>query len=305
MKRKHSLHVLAGALALLGQAAFALPSDIAAHTYVETTIFQGFGRHEEAQQGADFISGSVGYESSVGTASANLSTGETKVLTSIQGTDTRESASGNSYAEAVDFLTFDSDATVSFDLGIDGSLSVTQAGDWALFQGSARFFDVTALANVFESDGHTLTQAVISNEVEDASTRGQFEYLGANFTPRPEDPDFGFDAYISTNTTGVPLSIDMILSGTLDVLAGHTYLVLLGSLAMAADGTELGLAAADFDSTSTFAFTNLGGASFTSASGVFPGAAQAAVSAPATLPLLFAGLGLIGYSTSRRSIRLP
>lgn len=210
-----------------------------------------------------------------------------------------------------DVITFDfgADTTreVSFQLALSGMLSNLGATNGlAIGGGGVQIADVTGLDQSFFFGGDTANplggllvpngedvfasgsfQIALPDDV--ANVRGGLAVISANLEDDVESGSFGIgvaDEYV-VDESGQAQMLDRVLTGSFTAQAGATYALLVTAQAVA---SQAGVTA-DISSTATFAFTDLGGGVFSSASGVLPGTGES-IGAPPSIPLPPSALAL-------------
>lgn len=239
----------------------------------------------------------------VSTSSSNELTPEVygfaDLTTAEAGATTRSLNSGNdldalsSKATLYDTVTFASSATVSYNFNVSGSLSSTdtQVNNILTAIGAVGILDITGQAQwIFGLDGTSvpLGSELFTRTVE--STMESTSILGANRALISRiDNNFPSD--------GNDYAVNIDVSGSLDVEAGKTYGLVL-SMSTIASGARIN--AADFSNTAMFRFTDLGGTTYTSGSGVL----LTAVPLPGAFWLMLtalAGLRVFGVKARREN----
>ncbi len=165
--------------------------------------------------------------------------------------------------------------TISYSLGMDGSFYTDSLFDSAYFQSYVRIYDITGLDSWLETEDFF----------------GVFD----DTTPVAEANELSVTAFHVSSEEGVYglFSFDELENGMFTAEAGKTYgIEILGNAFSTGEN-----AYSDFFNTSTFGFTDLGGATFTSGSGTFLSAAAPSVPEPLSFGML--GLGLLGLTWRR------
>jgi len=219
-------------------------------------------------------------------STADLTTGAAKVSTS--GT-----TSPGATADPFDFLTFSGSGSVSYKMALSGSLSNLAPNGDVLISGAVYWYDVTgATSNVFtqQAGGY---EYVNTGYMSSASSGQTVDVYGPSFSSSNLPISFGnFIVTTQQDDSGANIPVQVNATGSISVLAGHTYGI---QLLLTAGADQLGgthdQQAVNFADTALFSFTNLNGLTFTSASGQFL-SNVAAVPEPGTVMLL--GLGLLG-----------
>ena len=238
-------------------------SNTSTSTYYDNTLITGVSAY------GDLSAGTVGSESVAGTGSYQ------------------------SIVSVFDTLTFDSSANVSFSFTFDGTLSSNSPFDNPYGQGRVDIYDITGLPYWVETDSvfGLFDQAQVVPSATDVSI---------NTFVISMDEIQGYSTGVGDYTIIQPLSHDSTLhdvshtiSGSFEVDPSKTY-----GIRLAANTYGDGTGTADFLNTGAFEFTDLDGASFVSASGVFPGSPTAgALPLPSAIWLFGTSLvGLIGFA---------
>lgn len=222
----------------------------------------------------------------------NLQTGKVGAKSSA-GHDHYQSMSG--LFDTLTFSTPDSAPTqVSFSLTLDGKLMSDSAFRHPYGQARVGIYDITGADHWLEVSSPFGTGIIdMASPVDTLTEVATIDILA--------DMD-GFDTYTDTggrtqisnllSRNGILHDIELMLTGSFIADPLKTYGISLVSNVYAGDGSL-----ADFLGTSSFAFTDLGGAVFQSASGEFLSAVAPSnpVPAPATIWLLLSGItGLLG-----------
>ena len=225
-------------------------------------------------------------------------------------------------------------ANVSFSLAIEGTLlNLSDTRATAIGGGSISIVDVTGLENSFFVSGRVGQSGNLTQNgaevFEFPSEFGDFIFVNperivnlssghAVITPDLEASvnsgsySIGVADDFTVSTDGQPISFTRELSGNFLATAGNSYALLINSIASVSNQNPAGITSADLLGTSTFAFTDLSGGSFLSASGVFPGGSGAIplddtiapVPTPATLPLIAIGFLGLAWLRHRRQTRV-
>lgn len=194
--------------------------------------------------------------------------------------------------QVFDTLTFDSDTTVSFEYTLDGILSSTSIFDSPYGQGRIDIYDITGLTSWLESNSvlGLFDQVGVSESVNALSNNtislGLDEIQGFS----TQEGEILVERELSRD--GTLHNVDYTLSGSFEVDPTKTYGIRLAVNALGDNGI------ADFSNTGSFSFTDLGGASFSSGSGVF--LSQQQISVPEPSSVLMFGLALSGLAFSRK-----
>ncbi|WP_299962462.1 VPLPA-CTERM sorting domain-containing protein [uncultured Roseobacter sp.] len=255
-----------------------------------------FPNKTTASESASATGNSTGQTSS----SVDLETGQLKSGASISNVsepDTFARATG--ITGWMEFVTFSTSTTVDFALAVDGFLNIANEIDTATYRAGVSLYDVTDQERVFASNGFFRPETR-SNEVFNAN--GFTRLFGLDV---PEDPFVDCSAPEERCVFGTGQSgyYESVLTGSVNVVAGRQYLIAAELLTDALrQGAGAGDVSADFLSTAQFNFTDLGGATFESASGTFLSKAPllAPVPLPASLSMMLAALGGIGIVARRR-----
>lgn len=237
---------------------------------------------------------------------ASLITGETGTSAAIS-TDDPNIRSASSAVTLFDTLTFTPDTSlpilpamipITYGLSFDGSIANTSpAGGASIATSIVTIYDITGLAT-------WLTEKIVAPEfptdVFISSDAPVVSTLGINLLVAPQrtidlSPALSyFDALIA-NTDGTVFDFDLSKTETFLADPSKTYGISIRTSSVVGGLNPLG-SFSDFLNTSTFGFTNLNGATFTSGSGAF---LTAAVPEPSVFALL--GIGVIGLMAHRRS----
>lgn len=131
----------------------------------------------------------------------------------------------------------------------------------------------------------------IGSWIESGSLAGLFDTYAPVAQARPV-ADTRFDDLVAL---GDVQQIDLSEEGSFQILPGHSYGIRIVSNSFASGGSR-----SDFYGTGTFRFTDLGGASFESGSGVFLSAVGGTVDEPHPLALLVAAVAALAMWRVRR-----
>jgi hypothetical protein len=234
-------------------------------------------------------------------AYGELSTGNMGTRFNIS-TDTP--GNGHSYIMMFDTLSFTTPASnveVSYNFSLDGTLSysgiVPLSGydfGGADAHANLSIYDITDMPNWLE----LYDSGRLGTDLLPSLTHNLGAAVGSNaFANFYYDANLYQDVFV--DSSGALFNINRSASGTFVVDPTRQY-----GIALTAQSSAAGQAASDFLSTSSFRFTDLNGASFTSGSGAFlSDIAPSPVPVPAAAWLFVPGLlGLIGIS--RRKIAI-
>jgi hypothetical protein len=213
-----------------------------------------------------------------------------------------ESADGtNSIVSLYDTLSFDAAAEVEFSFSLDGILASASQFDHPYGQGRIDIYDITGLDNwLVEGDLFGIPQVAVSAEAQDQS-------ISANTVLIDMDGIDGFQTGVGEFSEDANLSRDgslhevaYELNGSFIVDPTRVYGIRLTANTFSRGEGSI----ANFLNTGTFAFTDLGGASFTSGSGSFLSAQQPPVEVSEPSGILFLGFGLIAlFARSFKQLR--
>lgn len=239
---------------------------------------------------------------------ASLITGETGTSVAISTSDPSIRGASSSVM-LFDTLTFTPDPSlpilpgaipISYGLHFDGSLAHTSpAGGASVAKSIVTLYDITGLAT-------WLTQTVLDpaypTDIFVSSNAPVVSTLGINLLVGPQStvnslPAQGWDQAIG-NTDGTVFDFNLSKTETFLADPTKTYGISIWTSSSVGGLNPMG-SLSDFLNTSTFGFTNLNGATFTSGSGAF---LTAAVPEPSVLALL--GIGMIAIWLCRQSRRV-
>jgi len=153
---------------------------------------------------------------------------------------------------------------------------------------NAPFFTTQSSGNEYVTNGYL-----------PSASAGQTEDVYGSSYPISDLP-INFGNFLVTNVennSGAAFPVSLDVTGSLNVQAGHTYIIQLLLTAGADQLSGASQQSVNFANTGAFSFTNLDGLIFTSSSGVF---LSSTVPEPRTLPLLAAGLVTIAFAAKRR-----
>ncbi|WP_076417695.1 PEP-CTERM sorting domain-containing protein [Colwellia sp. UCD-KL20] len=198
----------------------------------------------------------------------------------------------NVVVKIFDTLTFDSTATVSFEYTIDGMLSSDSIFNNPYGQGRIDIYDITGLDSWLETDSFLglFDQVEVSENANVLSNNNISIDLDKIRGLSTQEGEILIERELSRD--GTLHNVDYTLSGSFEVDPSKTYGIKLSANTYVSEGV------ADFSNTGTFAFTDLGGATFTSGSGAFLSQQQTTVPEPSSV-LMF-GFALSGFTLSRK-----
>ena len=198
----------------------------------------------------------------------------------------------NAIVQVFDTLTFDTATTVSFEYTLDGMLSSGSIFDSPYGQSRIDIYDITGLDTWLETDSFfgLFDQVAVSESASALSNNTISIHLDKIQGFSTQDGEILFERELSRDNT--LHNVDYTLSGSFAVDPTKTYGIRLLANTYGDGGV------ADFSNTGTFAFTDLGGATFVSGSGSFLTAPQTSVPEPSSV-LMF-GLALSGLALSRK-----
>jgi hypothetical protein len=228
-------------------------------------------------------------------ATGSLAGGETGTRYSATSTD---AGNGQSLVNMFDTLSFTTPGnvptTVSYQAALDGFLSNTgtNAFDGASASLNVKIYDITGLSTWLErndstSDPHIFTNAGLVSELAIQFVLGTQDLV---------DAYAAFSDASIVDTSGVVSAFNLTKSASFAADPTKTY-----GIQIFTESSGIGTAAADFLNTGTFQFSNLNGADFSSASGVFLSDVSTTVTVPEPASIALFGFGLAGLMTVRRS----
>jgi hypothetical protein len=197
-----------------------------------------------------------------------------------------------------DFLRFDGSASISYALDVDGVLSNLRPNGFVYADIGFRLYDVTDWSSYFRELGGIRFVSRNGNASPFPSiVASSFERVGVRGAGATSCQDIAVTGACITSSNGSLQSVEFSLAGNASVQAGELYLVelVLNLSTLNGAGSSL-LQTADFSNTAAFSFTDLGGLTVTSSSGLF----LSAVPEPQTWALWAAGLLGIAVLARRR-----
>ena len=223
-------------------------------------------------------------------AYADLTTGEVG--------SSSENVRVNSIARIFDTLAFDAAGEVSFSYSIDGVFSSTGPNSYAA--ALVGIFDITGLDN-WLVEGDLWGIPLVSTSPEAQSILDHYVHFNMNRTNVYRNNDLESTTITNLSRDGALHEVAYDLNGSFMADASKLYGISLFVNTYAGGSGSV----ANFLNTGTFAFTDLGGTSFTSGSGTFLSAQQSATAVPEPSTIALLGLGLIAlFFKSFRKFRL-
>jgi hypothetical protein len=235
--------------------------------------------------------GSFSTSNANGAASADLTTGLLHLYTT--GTSTPSMT-----VDPFEFVQFSGTGTVSYSMAVDGSISNFSANGDASISAGVYVYDVTGYTAPFFTTQSSGNEYVTNGYQYMYSGSRTVDVYGSSYPT--DDLPIDFENNLVTldqDNSGVSLPINFDVTGSIDVVAGHTYII---QLLMTAGDDQLSGSASQtvgFANTGAFNFTNLNGLTFTSSSGQF---LSDVVPEPGTWMLAGAGLLALVIAASRR-----
>lgn len=205
---------------------------------------------------------------------------------------------------------------VTFQIALDGTHLLegdsTRSATIAT-QSSFFLFDVTGLADPFEDNSATGGILSASDTASFVDGFGLLQESTLNRSgrtaPAAQDPVTHLADNALSGAAGEKTVVDEVLSKTITLQAGRTYLAQYGIATTllldtaSSDGLNKTNAVADFFNTSQLSITDLGGAQISSASGVFLADATVTATVPLPASVAMLGLGIFALAAGGRLTR--
>ncbi len=206
------------------------------------------------------------------TTSANLLTGRLNARAEVAGGVTDGYVATGGLGSIFEFLTFDTGggpAEVSYEFQIDGEMVSAGPMSSATAFGLVTIFDVTGRTSFVETLDGVLVPVggapIVEDFVVELSTFGSSVANEPEYTVRDDE----ILRYVE-DESGQPVGFDETAEGSFLVQPDRLYMIYLVLSVGAESGGGLSDATeADFSNTGRFAFTDLGGATLESSSGLF------------------------------------
>ena len=236
-------------------------------------------------QGSNTTATSTSYNSGIGIEGyADLTTGELGSYAATGGDGVQI------WVSMFDVVTFDANAEISFDFTFDGTLMASNPFT-AFGESSLMIYDVTGLTNWLESNVFDFGGGFAADRVTPVAEAVQIAKLVTIFDIGETYSEIGGAGEYFDNAAladGNSHYLSNTLSGTLNAEAGKSYGIRMLTNSYAANG-----GVADFLNTSSLSFSNLNGANFQSASGVFLSANTTSIPEPISVYLFFSALSCL------------
>ncbi|ALS98087.1 PEP-CTERM sorting domain-containing protein [Lacimicrobium alkaliphilum] len=276
MLSKYTVPVTLGLLALAGFSSSAHAGVITQRSAIETVILADTSGSHLLETDTANSAYTQSYEDSSTSLAlrADTSTGVVGASSYSKG------GSGQALVTIFDTIEFSgllTPTTISYNFGVDGSFYTDSIFDSAYFQSYVRIYDITGMQSWLETESFF----GIFDDTDPVESANEISYTG--FYQSAQDGDYGL------------YSFDEVLSGSFVAEQGRTYGVAILANAYASGDN----AYTDFLNTSTFSFTDLGGATFTSGSGAF--LSPTSVPEPSSLAILGLGLAALGFRRIKQS----
>ncbi len=279
------------AIALPAGASIVFPAGASAQVMIGDTSHAGTIAETFTVTPGTSASGSFSAANASGAVSADLATGLLHLSTT--GTSTPSMT-----VDPFEFLQFSGSGTVSYSMQLDGTLLNSSANGDASISGAVYFYDETGFSSPYFTTQASGNEFVTNGYLPTASA-GITDVLYGSSYPTSDLPiNFGnFLVNTVQDNSGNAISFSPLITGSLNVQAGHLYIIQL--LLTAGDDQLSGssLQTVNFANTAAFDFTNLNGLTVTSSSGQF---LSNVAPEPGTWLLLGSGLFVTIFAARRR-----
>ncbi|GGD63278.1 PEP-CTERM sorting domain-containing protein [Lacimicrobium alkaliphilum] len=276
MLPKNTLAMTIGLLALSGFNSLAQAEVITQRSAIETIILADTSGSNLLETNSANSEYTQNYEDAAATLALRADTSAGVVGASSYS----KGDSGQALVTIFDTIEFSgllTPTTISYNLGVDGSFYTDSIFDSAYFQSYVRIYDITGMQSWLETEPFF----DVFDDTGPVDSANEISYTGF---------------YQSSQDAGDGLySFDEVLNGSFTAEEGKTYGIAIVANAFASGEN----AYTDFLNTSTFSFTDLGGATFTSGSGAFLN--PTSVPEPSGLAILGLGLAALGFRRIKQS----
>lgn len=227
---------------------------------------------------------SAGFETEA-TSRADIASGELGVATAARMAPNAVFSAANAEALLDDFVVFDQNATIEWQIRVDGSLFYT--GDSSsTISSNVIWTDVSGVDRIYTDSGDYTSAGTQVSFGSFLATTDADSFTCTEFDPPPTT------TVQCLTEDGVAQSIDATVTGVLEAIGGVPYFLQMSSVAGSGDREGTQGTFASFLGTSTFSFLDLDGAQAQSLSGVLPGTTL--LERPTTVIPLPASFWLLG-----------